>query len=268
MAWPRSGPSWTRSWPSSGQGSAHGWKLDRLGKSVIFLNETIKDLTERRVSFRSLTDPIDTSTPQGQLQLDILASFSAFERSLIQERTLAGKARMRAQGRHTGGPALFGWEPDHVTANPQEMALVQEVAARVLQNEPLARIVNEINTREDAPHPRRGGDGGSRPAPDPGQPETAEIVDDHQDLVRILTRPGRKAQGRPTEHLLSGILTCSRCSMPLYAVQKPGTFPQRVYRCHRGSGGCGNSPSPRDAPMPGPRRCSWPRSCPRTSPRP
>jgi DNA invertase Pin-like site-specific DNA recombinase len=216
------------------------WKLDRLGRSVIFLNETIKGLAERGVAFRSLTDNIDTSTPQGRLQLNMMASFAEFERELIKERTLAGKARMRAEGRHTGGPALFGWEPDHVSVNEAEAALIQEVAARVLQHEPLARIIRDLNQR-DVPRPRRGGSWRVTPMRRIlVNPTTAMIVDDHQALVRALTRPGRKAQGRPSEHLLSGILVDAGCGLPLYAVQKPGEFPQWVYRCHRGSGGCGN----------------------------
>jgi DNA invertase Pin-like site-specific DNA recombinase len=217
------------------------WKLDRLGRSVIFLHETIDSLAKRGVSFRSLTDSIDTSTAPGRFQKNMLASVAEFERELIKERTLAGKARMKAEGRHTGGPALFGWEPDHVTVNQEEAGLIQEVAQRVIQNEPLARIVNDLNQR-DVPRPRRGGRWRVTALRRILlNPKTEEIIQDHRDLVRILTRPGRKAQGRPSEHLLSGILVDGKCSQPLYAVQKPGAFPQRVYRCHRGSGGCGNA---------------------------
>jgi DNA invertase Pin-like site-specific DNA recombinase len=228
------------------------WKLDRLGRSITFLHRTIEDLTERGIAFRSITDPIDTSTPQGQLQLGILAAFSAFERSLIRERTLAGKARMKAEGRHTGGPALFGWEPDHITVNEHEAALVREVAERVLDGEPLGRIVDEINARDDYPPPRRGGRWrvtSMRRVLE--NPTTAAIIDDqeHEDLRRLfLPKVQRQHQGRPAGNLLSGILSCP-CGQVLYAATKTGKsgVPQRVYRCHRGQGsggrydGCGRT---------------------------
>jgi DNA invertase Pin-like site-specific DNA recombinase len=219
------------------------WKLDRLGRSIIFLHETIASLADRRITFRSLTDHIDTSSPQGKLQLGILASFAEFERDLIRERTLAGKARMRAEGRHTGGPALFGWEPDHVSVNEAEAALVREVADRLLAGEPLSRIVDDLNTRPEIPRPRRADrwyvTSWSRILTNP---TTAAIVGEeaHEEIRRLFARPDRAAGGRPADHLLSGILSCSRCGQPLYAATKrgkPGAPPQAVYRCKKQNGG-------------------------------
>jgi DNA invertase Pin-like site-specific DNA recombinase len=227
------------------------WKLDRLGRSITFLHRTIEDLAERGVAFRSLTDPIDTSTPQGRLQLGILASFAAFERELIKERTLAGKARMRAEGRHTGGPALFGWEPDHVTVNEAEAALVQEVAQRAL-SEPLSRIVDDLNTRTDGPRPRLSDrwriTSWRRILTNP---TTVGIVgqETYDKLARIFNQPGRQSLGRPAEHLLSGILSCARCDQPLYGTWKATRAGGRedYYRCKPGKGsggrftGCGRT---------------------------
>jgi DNA invertase Pin-like site-specific DNA recombinase len=229
------------------------WKLDRLGRSITFLHKVIGGLAERDVSFRSLTDSIDTSTAQGRLQLNMLASFAEFERELIKERTLAGKARMRAEGRHTGGPALFGWEPDHFTIDEDEAALVRLVAKHVLAGQPLGRIVDLLNARP-----------GWFPRPRHRErwyvtslrrvlvnPTTAAIVgeQDHRKLVALFAPTAqRKAQGRPADNLLSGILACP-CGQVLYAATKVGSsgIPQRVYRCHRGRGsggrfnGCGRT---------------------------
>ena len=228
------------------------WKLDRLGRSITFLHRTIEDLAERGVAFRSLTDPIDTSTPQGRLQLGILASFSAFERELIKERTLAGKARMRAEGRHTGGPALFGWEPDHVTVNEAEAQLVREVAQRLVQGQPLSRILDDLNTRADGPRPRLSDrwriTSWRRILTNP---TTAAVVgqESYDKLARIFNQPGRQRLGRPAEHLLSGILSCARCSQPLYGTWKATRAGGReeYYRCKPGKGsggrfsGCGRT---------------------------
>ncbi len=66
------------------------WKLDRLGRSLSHLVETIADLGKRGVNFRSLSDPIDTESAGGRFVLHIMAALSEFERSLIIERTRAG----------------------------------------------------------------------------------------------------------------------------------------------------------------------------------
>jgi DNA invertase Pin-like site-specific DNA recombinase len=223
------------------------WKLDRLGRSITFLHRTIEDLTDRGVAFRSLTDPIDTTSPQGRLQLGILASFAAFERELIRERTLAGKARMRAEGRHTGGPALYGWEADHVTVNEAEAALIRLVTLHLLRGQPMGRIVDLMNTRPGwFPRPRRADRWRVTPLIRALEnPTTAAIVgdDQHRKLVKILGRNRGQGQGkgggRPARNLLSGILACSRCGSPMYATQQGGRnrSPQWVYRCRQAGGG-------------------------------
>ena len=66
------------------------WKLDRLGRSLPHLLTTVTDLKERGVAFRSLTEQIDTTTPQGELLFHIFGALAQFERALIQERVQAG----------------------------------------------------------------------------------------------------------------------------------------------------------------------------------
>jgi DNA invertase Pin-like site-specific DNA recombinase len=79
------------------------WKLDRLGRSLQHLIETIKRLQERNIGFKSLTENIDTTTPGGKLVFHIFGALAEFERDLIRERTRAGLDAARARGR-TGGP--------------------------------------------------------------------------------------------------------------------------------------------------------------------
>ena len=78
------------------------WKLDRLGRSLPHLIETVNALEARGVSFRSLTEAIDTTTPGGRLVFHIFGALGQFERDLIRERTRAGLDAAAARGRQGG----------------------------------------------------------------------------------------------------------------------------------------------------------------------
>lgn len=78
------------------------WKLDRLGRSLIHLVETIRMLGERGVGFKSLNDSIDTTSAGGRLVLHMSAAFAEFERDLIAERTRAGMQARKARGEPVG----------------------------------------------------------------------------------------------------------------------------------------------------------------------
>ena len=66
------------------------WKLDRLGRSLRLLVDTVTSLAERGVGFRSLQEAIDTTTPGGKLVFHVFVALAEFERELIRERTAAG----------------------------------------------------------------------------------------------------------------------------------------------------------------------------------
>src|SRR3954469_18223883 len=80
------------------------WRLDRLGRSLPHLIETVKQLQERGVGFRSLQEQIDTTTSGGKLVFHVFGALAEFERDLIRERTHAGLAAARARGRLFGRP--------------------------------------------------------------------------------------------------------------------------------------------------------------------
>ena len=82
------------------------WKLDRLGRSLPHLLTTITDLKKRGIAFRSLTEQMDTTTPQGEFLFHVFGALAQFERSLIQERVQAGLAAARRRGRRGGGLLL------------------------------------------------------------------------------------------------------------------------------------------------------------------
>lgn len=81
------------------------WKLDRLGRNLRHLVNTVQDLSDRGIGLRVLTGQgaqIDTTTPTGKLVFGIFASLAEFERELIRERTFAGLSAARARGRKGG----------------------------------------------------------------------------------------------------------------------------------------------------------------------
>jgi DNA invertase Pin-like site-specific DNA recombinase len=80
------------------------WKLDRLGRSLRHLIETVQALEQRGVDFHSLQESLNTSTPGGRLLFHLLGALAEFERDLIRERTQAGLAAARARGRNGGRP--------------------------------------------------------------------------------------------------------------------------------------------------------------------
>ncbi|MGC1585177.1 MAG: recombinase family protein [Rhodomicrobium sp.] len=84
------------------------WKLDRLGRNLRHLIETIDDLTKRGVGFKVLQGaPVDTTTSQGKLMFTMFAALAEFEHDVIRERTIAGLAAARARGREGGRKSAF-----------------------------------------------------------------------------------------------------------------------------------------------------------------
>jgi len=108
------------------------WRLDRLGRSLRHLIDTITDLGERGIGFRSLTENIDTTTSGGKLVFHIFGSMAEFEREIIRERTLAGLASARSRGRKGGRPkALTDKEIQQVRELYQSNALpVEDICRR------------------------------------------------------------------------------------------------------------------------------------------
>ncbi len=96
------------------------WRLDRLGRSLRHLIETVTALADRGVGFRSLQESIDTTTPGGRLIFHVFAALAEFERDLISARTQAGLAAARARGRKGGWPSVM---------TPAKLAVAKEMYA-------------------------------------------------------------------------------------------------------------------------------------------
>jgi DNA invertase Pin-like site-specific DNA recombinase len=83
------------------------WRLDRLGRSLAHLIDTIKDLQGRGIHFKSLQEQLDTTTSGGKLVFHVFGALAEFERDLIRERTHAGLAAARKRGRLFGRPKVL-----------------------------------------------------------------------------------------------------------------------------------------------------------------
>jgi DNA invertase Pin-like site-specific DNA recombinase len=83
------------------------WRLDRLGRTLPHLIQTVEELKAKGIGFKSLTESIDTTTSAGQLIFHIFGALAEFERNLIRERTQAGLIAARARGRVGGRRRLL-----------------------------------------------------------------------------------------------------------------------------------------------------------------
>jgi DNA invertase Pin-like site-specific DNA recombinase len=86
------------------------WKLDRLGRSLPHLLAMVNSLKDWGIAFRSRTEQMDTTTPQGEFLFHVFGALAQFERSLTQERVRAGLAAARRRGRRGGRPIVIDAE--------------------------------------------------------------------------------------------------------------------------------------------------------------
>ena len=94
------------------------WRLDRLGRSLKHLIETITELNNRKIGFKSIQENIDTTTSGGKLVFHIFGALAEFERDIIRERTQAGLIAARARGRKGGRPKAL---------TPKKVQMVQDL---------------------------------------------------------------------------------------------------------------------------------------------
>jgi DNA invertase Pin-like site-specific DNA recombinase len=104
------------------------WKIDRFGRSLRHLVNTLADLEALGVAFISLRDSLDFTTPSGKLQFHVLAAVAEFERCLISERVRAGMKTAIRRGKRCGRPRTIRYvsgprnQPFHRVTNPTIIA--------------------------------------------------------------------------------------------------------------------------------------------------
>ena len=129
------------------------WKLDRLGRSLPHLIETVTRLEQRGVGLRSLTEQIDTTTPAGRLIFHVFGALGQFERDLIRERTRAGLAAAVARGRKGGRkPVVTGEKLERAKALIDQGLNVREAAIRLkIGKSALYEALAELPAPQHAP---------------------------------------------------------------------------------------------------------------------
>lgn len=86
------------------------YKLDRIGRDIVVIRNLLDFLSKLNIAFRSITEPFDTSTAFGKSFMELLGVFAGFERSMIIERSKAGKERIAKEGKYTGGRIPLGYK--------------------------------------------------------------------------------------------------------------------------------------------------------------
>ena len=106
------------------------WKIDRFGRSLKHLVNSLADLDSYGVAFVSLRDNLDLSTPSGRLMFQIIGAMAEFERSLIQERVRAGLRNAKLKGKTLGRPRRIV-SSDEMTRLRAQGASFREIAKAV-----------------------------------------------------------------------------------------------------------------------------------------
>jgi DNA invertase Pin-like site-specific DNA recombinase len=133
------------------------WKLDRLSRSLKDLLHIMERIANAGAGFRSITESIDTTTPAGRMMMQMVGSFAEFERAMIRERTSAGLAAARAEGRIGGRRKKLDAAKRREIAESvitgrksgAEMARLYNISQPTV-----SRIVAEHRTRAAVPQPR------------------------------------------------------------------------------------------------------------------
>src|SRR3954466_4463397 len=107
------------------------WRLDRWGRSVTDLLATLQELEHLGVGFVSLTEALDLTTPAGRAMAGLLSVFSEFEREVLRERTRAGLAQARVNGRRLGRPLTAGLRAAEIRKLNRAGVSKSEIARRL-----------------------------------------------------------------------------------------------------------------------------------------
>jgi len=127
------------------------YKVDRLSRSLIDFARIMDILERHGVSFVSVTQRFDTSTPMGRLTLNVLLSFAQFEREMITDRVRDAVAGAKRKGKFTGGTPVLGYDVDRqahkLVVNPVEAKIVRHIFKRFAEIGSGLTIAKELNAK-------------------------------------------------------------------------------------------------------------------------
>jgi DNA invertase Pin-like site-specific DNA recombinase len=122
------------------------WRLDRWGRSLVDLVVTLKELAGLGISFVSLTEALDLTTPTGRAMAGLLSVFAEFEHEILRERIRAGIAEARLQGKHLGRPVTVGKQASQIRKLYRGGVSKAEIARRLdIGRTSVRRILGERN---------------------------------------------------------------------------------------------------------------------------
>jgi site-specific DNA recombinase len=223
------------------------YKVDRLSRSLLDFARIMGVFERHSVSFVSVTQQFNTSTPVGRLTLHILLSFAQFEREIISERTRDNKASARRKGKWIGGYVPLGYELERgggrLLVNDAEAANVRAIFELFIQNRSLTATLEEVNRRGWQTKAWKTQEGKEHAGRAFTEESLARLLSnaiyagsirhdgnlyrgEHRAIVserlwkranRILTtipKPARKERNK-TGALLKGLLQCGGCGKPM-----------------------------------------------------
>lgn len=134
------------------------YKLDRLTRNLIDLNELLQTFDKYGVSFKSATESYDTTTAMGRLLINIVGSLAQWERENLAERTKMGQVEMTRQGRWSGGRPAFGYryEDGQLIVDEKQAEIVREMFERYNRGEGVRKLLQWLNNPSDPKDSPRG----------------------------------------------------------------------------------------------------------------
>lgn len=215
------------------------WHPDRLYRRLQDLADFVDLCQEYSVQVDTVqTGRVDLATPSGRMMAGILGVSARYESDHKAERVAAAMEQRAHAGLYHGGRRPFGYESDGQTVRPDEAAVIEDLAQRFLAGEGLVSLVNWLN-QEDVPTVGGGPWQVSSLRQMIGSPRISGQVVRHGEIIgpaqwpaiitegqtqgirAILDDPGRRQQRTARRYLLSGLLRCSHCGMPLVGDNKP-----------------------------------------------
>ena len=193
-------------------------RLDRLARSVSHLLDVIERLEAKGAHFRSLRDPIDTSTPQGMFSLQVLGAVAQLERALISERTKAGIKAARLRGKLPGNPGLRAKDPAAIrkTAAARDRVFTTDTIASMDHWLPTVRRMRPASPWEDVVRVLNM-EGGAKWTVERLRRAVRRTVREHLVDPKLLERSPRRPPADRLMMLVAGIAMANP-DMPLRAI--------------------------------------------------